>query len=718
MSNNGVTWHQFAQVPRTAPLPLLFEMKLEFSTSSTSAETAPMLVDNVNALKSWVPVQTVTDQFPASISTTTWTAAGTVAWDSAGQRARITTATPTPSSLTSKGQYTLENSYLYGRVVFPAPGNGSKECHFGLVGEASSDTGNDNSAQWVWTAATNSLYPLLRQNGVTVGANAARTPYDPFWHAWLRIRHDGIAQTLNWEASPDGEAWTPLYVASGTLPPPCVIVATAGYSTGSTPDVAGDLFLDNVDVVPRGLMVGRSDGRAGTRADLNVYSLDTIGMVLEMWQVSPGAWIPQPTCDVRNISIQRGRATYLDSFAAGSLNADLASFDGAWNAWNPSAVWQRLGGGPTSVPVRVRVVLVALDDHGNVVSTFTSTFFTGTIDKIIDHWPNIVDAVASIQATDGFKNLARHNGGPRTPVGAGELTGQRINRLADDAGWPSTASGWLPVPRRIDAGLTHVQATDMSGTTIDLMRTVGESEWGWLFMDVDDSLVFRQRDTFVNDPRMTNVQWTFTDSDIGFEGISHVCYQDLALAVDEDTIINVAQITPPGHVMSSASDATSVGRYGPRTWTRTDLPINDDTEAAATAQVVVLEYKDNSQRIESVTFEAMNHGSSHLRCATGVRINDRIRIVRHFPGDPTSTDPNARPSYLLDAELIVQGIDHQIEAQGKSVNIPGQPEAGVPGSWTVTLRTATARLVRNYGKWDAIPGSPATAGWDVSKWSL
>ena len=281
-------------------------------------------------------------------------------------------------------------------------------------------------------------------------------------------------------------------------------------------------------------------------ANLNVYSLDTPGMFLEMWQQSPPAWIPAPTCDVRNISIQRGRATYLDSFAAGSLNADLASFSGAWNAWNPNAVWQRLGGGPTSVPVRVRLVLAALDENGNLLNSFTATFFTGTIDKVIDHWPNIVDAVASIQATDGFKNLARHNGGARTPVGAGELTGQRINRLADDAAWPSTGTGWLPSPRRIDAGLTHVQATDLSGVTLDLMRTIGESEWGWLYMDVDDCLVFRQRDTFVNDTRMTNVQWTFIDTDTGFEGSSHVCYQDLALAVDEDTIINVAQITPNG----------------------------------------------------------------------------------------------------------------------------------------------------------------------------
>ena len=244
VSNNGVRWRQFAQVARsTAPLPLLYEMKLEFSTSSTAAETAPMLVDNVNALKSWVPVQTVTDQFPTSISTVTWTAAGTVAWDSAGQRARLTTATPTPSSLTSKGTYTLENSYLYGRLVMPPVGNGSKECHFGLVGEPSIDTGLDNSAQWVWSAATNTIWPLLRQNGVTVGAGAHQTPYDPFWHAWLRIRHDSTVQSLNWEVSPDGQTWTILYVAGATtLPPPVVIIATAGYATGLTADAAGDLF--------------------------------------------------------------------------------------------------------------------------------------------------------------------------------------------------------------------------------------------------------------------------------------------------------------------------------------------------------------------------------------------------------------------------------------------------------------------------------------------
>jgi hypothetical protein len=302
--------------------------------------------------------------------------------------------------------------------------------------------------------------------------------------------------------------------------------------------------------------------------------------------------------------------------------------------------------------------------------------FTGTTDAVIDTWPGTIDSLAAVTASDGFKRLARHNGGPRVAVGAGELTGARIARLADDAGWLDL--------RRIDAGKVPLQASTLDGVTLDLMRTVGESEWGWLYIGRDGALVFRQRDAIDTDPRMTTVQWTFTDTD----ALAGACYGDLVLKADSDAIVNVATVTPPGVAAQSFTNATSVGWFGPRTWSRTDLPIQNAGDAQGLAQLVVLAEAFDDRRVDAVVFDAANRPTS-WPAAQGVRLTDRIRVLRTFPG-----------GWQLDAELIVQGRKDSIVAGGMD---------GGPSQWTVTLATASAASIADLGLWDS-------GTWDDSTW--
>jgi hypothetical protein len=224
-------------------------------------------------------------------------------------------------------------------------------------------------------------------------------------------------------------------------------------------------------------------------------------------------------------------------------------------------------------------------------------------------------------------------------------------------------------------------------------------------------VVFRQRDVLQTDPRMLNVQWKFTDNDD--YGADFVCYGDLQLAVDDSTIVNQAQITPAGQPTATATDSASMAHYGPMTWTRTDLPIISDTEALSTAQLVVLEYAEDNKRVEALTFDALHHGLYHTYAAQGMHINDRIHVARTLPGTYSGSSPVRPGPQLIDTELLVQGIHHEI--------LPlGEIDGDVPriGSWIVTLKTASATLVRDFGRWDQDPVGPPAAGWDVSVWAL
>jgi len=322
--------------------------------------------------------------------------------------------------------------------------------------------------------------------------------------------------------------------------------------------------------------------------------------------------------------------------------------------------------------------------------------FTGTTDSVVDSWPGTIDAEAVMQATDGMKLLARHTG-VQLPtgfeVGLNEFTGQRIHRLATDAGWTG--------PRLIDRGWTRMAATDLGGNTIDLMHEVGECEWGWLYVDEAGALVFRERDALQTDVRMTTVQWTFTDT----HATPGICYNgDLQLSVDEASIWNIAQITEPNNPymnrnsMFTWSDQESIDHFGPRTWTRS-LPITEG--ALGVAQVVVMEYADDDKHIQSLTFNALP--AANRNAAVNIRINDRIRVYRHYPG-----------GFLLKQDLLVQGIAHHIVPSGEGRHSD-------PAVWDVTIRTATAAIIIGFGHWDDPSPDPADGsdhGWDIDQFGL
>jgi hypothetical protein len=376
------------------------------------------------------------------------------------------------------------------------------------------------------------------------------------------------------------------------------------------------------------------------------------------------------TCDARGWTIDRGRTGYSDSFRAGTLTLELYNPAGVYSTAPSYSVWRTAAGFVTGVPIRVGVVRL-----GDV-----SWRFTGTTDAVDESWPGTVDAVAVVTATDAFKSLARRTGLARAPVGAGERSGARVNRILDDHGYTG--------PRAVDVGAVTVAATTLAGITLDQLRVIGESEWGWLYVRGDGALVFRQRDAAASDPRMTAAQFVFTDSD----GIVGACYGDATVIAATDAhVVNVAQITPAGSsTVSTFTDPASAAQFGARTYSRTDLPLTADVDAAALAQLVVNTYKGDGAQIDAVTIDAA-HRPTAWPAAADCRITDRVRFVRTLPG-----------GWQLDADLLVQGRRDVVVAGG---------DGRRPDTWDVTFATASASSVANLGKWDV-------GQWDLSKFGV
>ena len=385
-----------------------------------------------------------------------------------------------------------------------------------------------------------------------------------------------------------------------------------------------------------------------------------------------GVWTDL-TCDVRTLRVNMGRSALLDKFAAGTAVIALSDFEDHYNAWNPSGLWAQNGVFRTGVPIRVTVIQFGT----------RRALFTGTTDAVNDSWPGTTDALTEIQATDAFKNLARLRPTKLgAAVGAGELSGARVNRILDAAGYDG--------PRAIGTGLSAWQGTLLDGVALDLLNEVSEGEFGPIYVDGDGSVTFQDRNAISTNPRMANVQWSFLDFDSSPSDHTWTCYSDIVLAATDDQVTNKATVTRTGGAPQTSQDATSIAWYDVRSYTRDNIGLNADADALQLALNVVQELAYNDRRVDSITFYPL-FVRNGVDVACGLRLLDRIRVVRISTGGTA-----------IDAELLVQGIEHEISGGGLGDS---------PGAWTVTLKTTNAELIRDAAQWDI-------GQWDTDKWGV
>ena len=407
------------------------------------------------------------------------------------------------------------------------------------------------------------------------------------------------------------------------------------------------------------------------------------------------------TCDVRTIETDRGRQQLLESFQAGTATVVFANFQDKYSAWNPNGVWAQAGRYRLDVPIRITMSLM-VPVPGGMPALYSVRLFTGTTDAVSDSWPNAgADAMVTVTATDGFKLLQRYEGPPAaTPpvlVGAHELSGARVNRWADAAGWTG--------PRNVDPGTITLVGTDMSGGALDAMQEVEFEESGYLFMSGDGTLVFKQRNATDSEQRSTTVQAWFTDQDpppppAAQPAVYPICYTDIVPQADETLVYNIAHMARTGGPVQNVEDTTSSAWFGPRVYPpRTDLIVDNDNDALALAQWIVITHADNERRVDSLAMSPFASGRDEAwLAAVQLGIGDRIQAERHMPG-----------GYQFAEQLLIQGIHHSVTATATMV----------PNDWIVTYATAEALEVGDSYDENTPSDTPAgDDGWDLSDFAV
>lgn len=331
------------------------------------------------------------------------------------------------------------------------------------------------------------------------------------------------------------------------------------------------------------------------------------------------SWIDVSSWGRRGITTRRG-SSRIDSpiirYEAGTAAVTLDNTDRRFDPTNTGGPY--VSGGRSQVtpmrPIRIR-------------ATWASTVydvFRGFVDQWDVDWVADVYSEVTVRATDGFKVLRNKKRPAVTPVGAGEATGARITRILNSAGWSAT-------DRVIAAGNSTVQSTRLEGDALSELQAVADSEIGELYINAAGQVVFRGRHSLLTDTRSNTVQATFG----AVAGAPAPC--TARINTDDATLYNEVRAQRAGGTEQLLGDAASQAEFLTRTFSATDLLLENDTIVNNYGGWILYVSKEPEVRFDTIEIHAHADPAGLFPQVLGREIGDRIRIVRRPPGGGSIT---------------------------------------------------------------------------------
>jgi hypothetical protein len=265
-------------------------------------------------------------------------------------------------------------------------------------------------------------------------------------------------------------------------------------------------------------------------------------------------------------------------------------------------------------------------------------------------------ATTELTGTDGTKVISNYDSVAGAPVGGGETTGVRINRILDNAGWSAA-------DRDIDTGRTTVQSTDLSSNAWTEILLTSDTEIGETYFDAAGRLVFRNRHAIISEIRSITPQAVFG------EGVGGLAYDAITITNDDTQVRNIIRISRVGGTLQTAEDADSIARYQRKTWGRSDLLMETDAEVANYAGYVLEISRTAELRFDSIRIDPTADPDNLWPQVLGRELGDRITAKFCPPGGGAT----------IERDVFIRGIRHDM----------------TPQTWmtTWTLQDASAQFV-------------------------
>ena len=324
--------------------------------------------------------------------------------------------------------------------------------------------------------------------------------------------------------------------------------------------------------------------------------------------------------DVVSVTPHRGAQGEFESATPSTCTVVLDNRSGAYDPTNTAGPYY--GQIDVGAPIWIKA-----DWAGNPFGRWR-----GTIDDLVPDLGN--DPTVTLQCTDALATLGRSKLPVSTPVGAGERTGARINRILDLAGHPTSQ-------RIIATGFSTCQAYVGGDFALALLQQVVDTELGLLHTGRNGEVIFRDRLYPYTNSRATSVRALLSDSGVDVDMVT------LEVGMRRSSIVTEARVTRNDGVEQVATDATAQAKYGLQTYSGSaGTLLETDTDAASIAAWLVGRAKTSRLEVTQVTVQAATLGL----WATLLQLDllDRLRATRDY-GPVT-----------VDQQVLIEGYEETI----------------------------------------------------------
>lgn len=242
--------------------------------------------------------------------------------------------------------------------------------------------------------------------------------------------------------------------------------------------------------------------------------------------------------------------------------------------------------------------------------------------------------VAVYSSALSASQVAAHHTAGASPW-SGDTTGQRISRILDFVGWPSSE-------RFIEDGVSTLGTAPDSvagATALDHLMAVEQTEQGRFFISGGGYAAFYSR----HHETTLTAEATFTDAQVN----------DIEFAYDDTNLCNDMTVTREGGLPQRAQTADVIAgtewRYSE---SLSGLLTSTDNEALNLAEWRVGNYSTPNIRPRGLQFKPMRDLPGQYHAVLDRELGDRISVTRSLPGDDVTVD------------AVIEGITHRFDVDG------------------------------------------------------
>jgi hypothetical protein len=302
-----------------------------------------------------------------------------------------------------------------------------------------------------------------------------------------------------------------------------------------------------------------------------------------------------------SVSIKRGKSQALDRIDAGIADITLNNNDRQFDPLYPNSLYYGF-----LVP-RKKVRISANDKP---------VFFGFIEDLDLNYLPENRSTV-SISVSDALSQFTNTGIEDYTPVS--QLSGARVNAVLD-----LPAIGWSSTERRIDDGNSVMLDADVANGTgaLDYLKLVALSEQGNFFIGKDGAVVFQERNTATN-----AVDLIFTD-DLTPSAFTKIPFSRVTNVYGSENLYNQITVTNADAIPDEVytEDLVSIGAYGARAYSVSNVLIQDTTELADMANRLLLSYSEPLYRFDSITVELDRLSTVNQNAVLDLEIGDIVQV--------------------------------------------------------------------------------------------